>query len=83
MNVQFSIAIIIQFCVLFPGEAVSTDAIRNCHRLLRQWGVVEMYDENKTRCLRLAPEYDEHAAFQRIAHNIYKFNVDTKILRDK
>ncbi|KAL0861038.1 hypothetical protein ABMA27_009557 [Loxostege sticticalis] len=65
------------------GEAVSTDAIRNCHRLLRQWGVVEMYDENKTRCLRLAPEYDEHAAFQRIAHNIYKFNVDTKILRDK
>ncbi|XP_028158255.1 glycerol-3-phosphate acyltransferase 1, mitochondrial [Ostrinia furnacalis] len=65
------------------GEAVSTDAIRNCHRLLRQWGVLEMYEENKTRCIRLAPPYTDPDALQRVVHNIHKFNVDAAILRDK
>ncbi|CAH0401679.1 unnamed protein product [Chilo suppressalis] len=62
------------------GEAVSTDAIRNCHRLLRQWGVLEMVDEDKRRSIRLCAPYDNEQSLQSICSNIYKFNMKTDLL---
>ncbi|XP_049880563.1 glycerol-3-phosphate acyltransferase 1, mitochondrial isoform X2 [Pectinophora gossypiella] len=62
------------------GEAVSTDAIRNCLRLLRQWGVIDMYVENRERRMRLRTPYDKQAARDYICNNIYKFNMTTSLL---
>ncbi|XP_075986625.1 glycerol-3-phosphate acyltransferase mino isoform X2 [Anticarsia gemmatalis] len=63
------------------GEAVSTDAIRNCLRLLRQWGVIEMYSENKERKLRVSAPYDSAATLDHVCNNIYKFNMDSPLLK--
>lgn len=64
----------------FTGEAVSTDAIRNCLKLMRQWGVIEMYTENKERRVRLIPPYDNEQSLNEVCDNVYKFNMDTPIL---
>ncbi|XP_068625607.1 glycerol-3-phosphate acyltransferase 1, mitochondrial isoform X2 [Battus philenor] len=63
------------------GEAVSTDAIRNCFKLLRQWGVIEMYSEGRDRKLRLLPPYENKRNLDDVCSNIYKFNMNTPILR--
>ncbi|CAG9794730.1 unnamed protein product [Diatraea saccharalis] len=55
-------------------------AIRNCHRLLRQWGVIEMYDEDNRRRVRLCPPYDNEKSLQEITSNIHKFNMKTDLL---
>ncbi|XP_045780530.1 glycerol-3-phosphate acyltransferase 1, mitochondrial isoform X2 [Maniola jurtina] len=57
------------------GEAVSTDAIRNCLRLLRQWGVIEMYTEQRERRIRVCPPYDNEDAMHNVCANIYQFNM--------
>ncbi|XP_045539952.1 glycerol-3-phosphate acyltransferase 1, mitochondrial isoform X2 [Papilio machaon] len=62
------------------GEAVSTDAIRNCLKLLRQWGVIEMYSEGKERKLRIIPPYDNKTNWDHVCNNVYKFNMDTPLL---
>ncbi|KPJ03819.1 Glycerol-3-phosphate acyltransferase 1, mitochondrial [Papilio xuthus] len=62
------------------GEAVSTDAIRNCLKLLRQWGVIEMYSEGKDRKLRIIPPYDNKTNWDHVCNNVYKFNMDTPLL---
>lgn len=64
----------------FTGEAVSTDAIRNCMKLLRQWGVIDMYTENKERKIKICPPYDNEMSLNEVCSNIYKFNVDTPLL---
>lgn len=56
------------------GEAVSTDAIRNCLRVLRQAGVIDMYTENKIRMIR--PNEPD----QRFLDQVQKFNVQTPLL---
>ncbi|CAK1540987.1 unnamed protein product [Leptosia nina] len=59
------------------GEAVSTDAIRNCLRILRQWGVIDMYTENdKVRKMRIIP----HPTATQIRESIHRFNVNTPLL---
>lgn len=65
------------------GEAVSTDAINNCLRLLRQWGVLDVYTESRTRSVRLAAPYDSPEALQAVCQNVYKFNMDTPLLHTK
>ncbi|GBP06247.1 Glycerol-3-phosphate acyltransferase 1, mitochondrial [Eumeta japonica] len=65
------------------GEAVSTDAIRNCLRLLKQWGVVEMYTEDRERRIRLRPPYDSLQKRNDMCASIYKFNVNTPLLRQE
>ncbi|KAH9634882.1 hypothetical protein HF086_017181, partial [Spodoptera exigua] len=62
------------------GEAVSTDAIRNCLRLLRQWGVIHVYTEGKARAVRLAEPYTSAPALEDVCHNIHKFNMNTPLL---
>ncbi|KPJ03864.1 Glycerol-3-phosphate acyltransferase 1, mitochondrial, partial [Papilio xuthus] len=62
------------------GEAVSTDAIRNCLKLLRQWGVIEMYSEGKDRKLRIIPPYDNKTNWDHVCNNVYKFNMVTPLL---
>ncbi|KAL4708558.1 hypothetical protein ACJJTC_014166 [Scirpophaga incertulas] len=62
------------------GEAVSTDAIRNCHRMLRQWNVIEMYDEDNTRKIRHSPQFEDENNLLDVFHNIYKFNMKTPLL---
>ncbi|XP_069362951.1 glycerol-3-phosphate acyltransferase 1, mitochondrial isoform X2 [Maniola hyperantus] len=57
------------------GEAVSTDAIRNCLRLLRQWGVIEMYTDKRERRIKVCPPYDNEDAMQNVCANIYQFNM--------
>ncbi|KAG6451224.1 hypothetical protein O3G_MSEX007009 [Manduca sexta] len=64
------------------GEAVSTDAIRNCHRLLRQWGVIEMYTQERERMVRVCPPYDNQQRLDDVCANIYKFNMDTPLLKE-
>ncbi|XP_026322853.1 glycerol-3-phosphate acyltransferase 1, mitochondrial isoform X1 [Hyposmocoma kahamanoa] len=63
------------------GEAASMDAIRNCQRILRQWGVVDMYTEKRERRLRICEPYRNANALQSICNNIYKFNMDTPLLQ--
>ncbi|CAH0597668.1 unnamed protein product [Chrysodeixis includens] len=65
------------------GEAVSTDAIRNCVRLLRQWGVLQVAGSGRARALRLAPAYCAPHALRDVCHNVCKFNMDSPLLRDK
>lgn len=65
---------------MVTGEAVSTDAIRNCLRLLRQWGVVNVYTEGKARAVRLAEPYASAPALEDVCHNIHKFNMNTPLL---
>lgn len=60
------------------GEAVSTDAIRNCLRLLRQWGVVEV--AGRERSLRLRAPYDAPAARASLTHNVTQFCVPSPLL---
>ncbi|KAM3959829.1 glycerol-3-phosphate acyltransferase mino [Aphomia sociella] len=62
------------------GEAVSTDAIRNCLRLLRQWGVLDMYTEGRQRRVRLCPTFADRQALDRVCSTIYRYNVDTPLL---
>uniref|UniRef100_A0A2A4JUT8 Phospholipid/glycerol acyltransferase domain-containing protein n=1 Tax=Heliothis virescens TaxID=7102 RepID=A0A2A4JUT8_HELVI len=62
------------------GEAVSTDAIRNCLRLLRQWGVLDMHTAGRVRCLRLRQPYDLPAARADICRNVTNFCVDSPLL---
>ncbi|CAB3227730.1 unnamed protein product [Arctia plantaginis] len=62
------------------GEAVSTDAIRNCLRLLRQWNVIELYTENRERKLRICTAYEDPQELHDICTNIYKFNMNTPLL---
>lgn len=62
------------------GEAVSTDAIRNCIRLLRQWGVVDIYSEKRQRMLRICSPYDNEQTMEDVCNNIYKFNMATPLL---
>ncbi|KAF9413479.1 hypothetical protein HW555_008317 [Spodoptera exigua] len=62
------------------GEAVSTDAIRNCLRLLRQWGVIHVYTEGKARAVRLAEPYTSAPALEDVCHNIHKFNMNSPLL---
>ncbi|CAF4838580.1 unnamed protein product [Pieris macdunnoughi] len=57
------------------GEAVSTDAIRNCLRVLRQSGVIDMYTENKIRMIR-----PNEPTGQNILDQVQKFNVQTPLL---
>ncbi|XP_026754463.2 glycerol-3-phosphate acyltransferase 1, mitochondrial isoform X1 [Galleria mellonella] len=64
------------------GEAVSTDAIRNCLRLLRQWGVLEMYSEGRQRKLRLCSPFADRQALDKVCSTIYRYNVDTPLLAD-
>ncbi|XP_064074912.1 glycerol-3-phosphate acyltransferase 1, mitochondrial isoform X1 [Vanessa tameamea] len=63
------------------GEAVSTDAIKNCLRLLRQWGVIEMYTDNRERKVRICPLYKNKSNIDDICANIHKFNIDTPLLK--
>lgn len=65
------------------GAAVSSDAVRNCLRLLRQWGVIEMYTDNKERKIRLRPPYDDAQKLNDICSHIYKFNVDSPLLKEE
>ncbi|KAJ8715675.1 hypothetical protein PYW07_010157 [Mythimna separata] len=65
------------------GEAVSMDAISNCLRLLRQWGVVDVYSEGRARRIRVCTPYDSPAALQNVCQNVYKFNMDTPLLNTK
>ncbi|XP_038219411.1 glycerol-3-phosphate acyltransferase 1, mitochondrial [Zerene cesonia] len=65
------------------GEAVSTDAIRNCLRLLRQWGVIDMHTDNKIRKIRLVPPYDNERSLQEVCNNIHIFNMDSPLLEKK
>ncbi|XP_047036395.1 glycerol-3-phosphate acyltransferase 1, mitochondrial isoform X1 [Helicoverpa zea] len=60
------------------GEAVSTDAIRNCLRLLRQWGAVEV--AGRERRLRLRAPYDAPAARASLTHNVTQFCVPSPLL---
>ncbi|XP_039760552.1 glycerol-3-phosphate acyltransferase 1, mitochondrial isoform X1 [Pararge aegeria] len=62
------------------GEAVSTDAIRNCLRLLRQWGVIEMYTDNRERKIRVCTPYENRDNMEEVGANIYKFNMATPVL---
>ncbi|XP_052744913.1 glycerol-3-phosphate acyltransferase 1, mitochondrial [Bicyclus anynana] len=62
------------------GEAVSTDAIRNCLRLLRQWGVIEMYTDKRERMIRVSAPYDNQRSMDEVCANIYKFNMATPVL---
>uniref|UniRef100_S4PSC7 Glycerol-3-phosphate acyltransferase n=1 Tax=Pararge aegeria TaxID=116150 RepID=S4PSC7_9NEOP len=62
------------------GEAVSTDAIRNCLRLLRQWGVIEMYTDNRERKIRVCTPYENRDNMEEVCANIYKFNMATPVL---
>ncbi|CAH0721222.1 unnamed protein product, partial [Brenthis ino] len=62
------------------GEAVSTDAIRNCLRLLRQWGVIEMYTEKRERRIKICPPYDNKKNLDDVCDKIHKFNMDSKLL---
>lgn len=66
---------------LIYGEAVSTDAIRNCLRLLRQWGVVELYTDNRERKIRICTPYDDKTHLDNICANIHKFNMDTPLIK--
>ncbi|VVC96260.1 unnamed protein product, partial [Leptidea sinapis] len=63
------------------GESVSTDAIKNCLRLLRQWGVIDMYTENKERKIKLLHPYNNKQNLDNICSNIYKYNMDTPLLK--
>lgn len=69
--------------MLFTGEAVSTDAIRNCLRLLRQWDVIEMYTEKRERKIRICHPYNNKMDLDSVCNRIQKFNMDTKLLSDK
>ncbi|XP_072934291.1 glycerol-3-phosphate acyltransferase 1, mitochondrial [Epargyreus clarus] len=62
------------------GEAVSTDAIKNCLKLLRQWGALHMYTEGRQRRLRLCPPYDCPERLQALCDTVYRFNMDTPLL---
>ncbi|CAG5014096.1 unnamed protein product [Parnassius apollo] len=64
------------------GEAVSTDAIRNCHKLLRQWGVIEMYSENRERKIRICSPYENKQSLDDVCANVYKFNMNTPLLTE-
>lgn len=57
------------------------DAIRNCQRILRQWGVIDMYTDKRERRLRVCEPYRNANALQSICNNIYKFNMDTPLLQ--
>lgn len=65
------------------GEAVSTDAIRNCLRLLRQWGVVELFTEDKDRKIRILPPYDNKENLDTVCDNVYRFTMDTPLLAEE
>ncbi|XP_063389546.1 glycerol-3-phosphate acyltransferase 1, mitochondrial [Cydia fagiglandana] len=62
------------------GEAISTDAIRNCWRLLKQWGVIELYTHDKVRMLRPVPPYDAQSRRDAVCEHLYKFNVQSPLL---
>lgn len=63
------------------GEAVSTDAIRNCMKLLSQWGVINVYTENKERMVEICPPYDNRLSLDAVCATIYKFNVNPPLLQ--
>ncbi|XP_060807026.1 glycerol-3-phosphate acyltransferase 1, mitochondrial isoform X1 [Amyelois transitella] len=63
------------------GEAISTDAIRNCLRLLKQWGLIDLYTQGKDRNLRLCPPYNDRVTFDAVCTTIYKYNMDSPLLK--
>ncbi|XP_032523626.2 glycerol-3-phosphate acyltransferase 1, mitochondrial isoform X1 [Danaus plexippus] len=65
---------------LIYGEAVSTDAIRNCLKLLRQWGVIEMYTDSRVRKIKICPPYTNKDNLDNVCANVYKFNMDTPLV---
>ncbi|XP_048486669.1 glycerol-3-phosphate acyltransferase 1, mitochondrial [Plutella xylostella] len=64
------------------GEAVSTDAIRNCMRVLKQWNVIDVYSEGRNRLIRICAPYDDPPSLQAVCQNVYKFNMDTPLLAE-
>ncbi|CAH2096895.1 unnamed protein product [Euphydryas editha] len=66
---------------LIYGEAVSTDAIKNCLRLLRQWDVIEIYTDNRERKVRLCTPYNDKSNLDNICAKIHKFNMDTPLIK--
>ncbi|XP_053619409.1 glycerol-3-phosphate acyltransferase 1, mitochondrial isoform X2 [Plodia interpunctella] len=63
------------------GEAISTDAIRNCLRLLKQWGLIDLYTHGKDRNLRVLPPYNERETFDTVCTTIYRYNMDSPLLK--
>lgn len=66
--------------IMIYGEAVSTDAIRNCLRLLKQWGVIEMVTQDRDRMINICAPYDTQQSLDDVCSNVYKFNMDTPLL---
>lgn len=67
---------------MFAGEAVSTDAIRNCMRLLKLWGVIDLYTQERDRRIRICAPYENKMELDQMCYNIYKFNMDTPLLTE-
>ncbi|KOB68138.1 Glycerol-3-phosphate acyltransferase, partial [Operophtera brumata] len=55
-------------------------AATNCLRLLRQWGVIEMYSAERERRLRILPPYDDEPSLREVCRHVTRFNVRTPLL---
>lgn len=65
--------------VLLYGEALSTDAIRNCLRLVKQWGVVDIYTENRKRMITINKCYNTREKITAVCNTITRFRTDSVI----
>lgn len=61
---------------MFAGEAVSIDAIKNCIRLLRQWGVLDSHIDGRVRYLNVAKQYAGEFKLKKVSELIHKFKTE-------
>ncbi|KAJ2941522.1 hypothetical protein O0L34_g14567 [Tuta absoluta] len=62
------------------GEAVSMDAIRNCMRLLKQWGVINVFTQGRSRRVELCAPYHSEPSKRAVCQTVYNYNMDTPLL---
>ncbi|KAG5671432.1 hypothetical protein PVAND_001628 [Polypedilum vanderplanki] len=55
------------------GEAISTDSIRNCLKLLEKWSVIEIDNQSGVRIILLNSLYNSKTAVESVIEKIHKF----------
>lgn len=55
------------------GEAISTDTIKNCLKLLERWAVVEVDSQSGVRIVSLTSLYNTHSGVENVIDKIQRF----------
>ncbi|XP_077283920.1 glycerol-3-phosphate acyltransferase mino isoform X2 [Arctopsyche grandis] len=58
------------------GEAVSIDAIKNCIKLFREWGVLDSHIEGRQRFLNISRQYANELKLSKISELLHKFKTE-------